>query len=215
MIQASENGDSASLDSMSQSIDIGKQQIGNVYAKALLDATEKSGSDAVVAELGAIVGKLFRKEPRFEAALSSPRVTVPEKLKLIDRTLGGRISTDLLRFIKVVCEHGRLDCLSSMYQSARSMLNEKNGIVQVHMVTATPIDGAVEQVKASLKQKLGAEVDVTLSVDPKLLGGLLIRVGDKVYDGSVARKLELLREQAVGQTVSQMREAGSKFAEET
>ncbi len=214
MIKASENGELANFGS--QSIDIGKQQVGKVYAKALLAATEKSGSDTVVAELGAMVGELFRKAPRFEEALASPRVTVPEKLQLIDSTLNGRVSNELLRFVKVVCEHGRLDSLKDIYFAARTMLNRKKGIIQVQMVTAEPVDtGLVEQVRQSLKQKLGSDVEVSTSIDPKLLGGVLIRVGDKVYDGSVARKLELLRDQAVEKTVSQMRETASRFAAES
>ena len=214
MIKATENGDLPNL--RSQTVDIGKQQIGKVYAKALLSATETSDSAAVLTELGTLVGEVFEKTPGFQAALSSPQVTVPEKLKLIDSTLGGRVSKELLRFLKVVCEHGRLDCLASIYQAARTLLNERKGVVEVTMVTAAPVDASVvAEVKQSLQQKLGADVSVSPDVDPKLLGGILIRVGDKVYDGSVARKLELLRDQAVAKTVSQMRDAGSKFAPES
>jgi len=196
-----------------RTIDIGRQRIGQVYAKALLAATEKSGSHAAVAELGQLVGELFEKSPRFEAALSSPRLTVPEKLSLIDKTLAGGISGELLRFVKVICEHGRLDCLRSIYVAARSMRNEQRGVVQVKMVTASPIDAAtVEQVKSRLQEQLGSEVDLNTATDPKLIGGVLLRIGDKVYDGSVARKLELLRDQAIAATVEEIRHAGGKFS---
>ena len=96
------------------------------------------------------------------------------------------------------------------------MLNEQKGIVQVHMLTAHDVDPAtVDQVKAALRQKLGADVDIIPGTDPKLIGGVLVRVGDKVYDGSVARRLELLREQAVAETVRTMRDDGDKFAKES
>ena len=79
------------------------------------------------------------------------------------------------------------------------MRNEQQGVVAFDMVTAQPVDDAMAQrVAADLKQKFGSEVELHTFVNPALLGGVLFRTKDKVYDASIARKLQLVREDAFG-----------------
>ena len=100
--------------------DIGKQQIGTVYAKAFLAAAAKNQTvDSDLEEFGALLASVIEKEPAFEQMLASPRVAIEEKIALLDKTLKGRVSDGLLTFIKVVCQHERLDCLREIYLAAR------------------------------------------------------------------------------------------------
>jgi F-type H+-transporting ATPase subunit delta len=190
---------------------IAHQPIAKVYARALQGATDRF--DAVLAELDALVNELFPRVPGFEAVLASPRVSVKDKLHLIDKTLDRRVSPELLRFIKVVCRHGRLDCLRAMYREARRLHNQSRGVVEVKFVTAQPVSHQMlAEARQALEAKLQGGVELQASADPTLIGGVLLRIGDRVYDGSVAHRLAALREQAVANTVHQMRERGERFA---
>ena len=197
-----------------QTIDIGRQQVGTVYAKALLGTAEKQGvTDEVVSELEAVVSELLQRYPRFDGTLASPRLSADEKTSLLDRVLGPRVSEMLLRFLKVVCAHGRLDCLREISVEARNQLNDRRGVKHVHVVTASPIDdGLAGQISDRLKQLLESDVQLQRSVDEGLIGGLVIRIGDKVYDGSVANRLNQVRAEALDKTTQQMRSVADRFA---
>src|SRR3954464_6882982 len=93
----------------SSTFDPGLEQIGSVYAKALVAAAEKSGqSDQVGEEVEQIVSEVFDKLPRVGAALSSPRLPHEEKVKMLDKAFGGKVSGTTLNFLKVLSSHGRI-----------------------------------------------------------------------------------------------------------
>src|SRR5262245_46105419 len=96
----------------SETIDASRQHLGTVYAKALLGAAEKVGqADQVVEELESLVADVLNKLPALEEALKTPRLTHEERLPILDKAFGGKMSATALTFLKVVSKHGRLDCL--------------------------------------------------------------------------------------------------------
>lgn len=192
-------------------VDIGRQQIGGVYAKAFLGAAgKKAGS--VLEELGGFA-KLVRETPDLQRIFDSPRVAAEEKIGILDRSLKGRVSPVLLNFLKVVSEHERLDCLQDIYRETKRMHHQAEGVVQVVVTTAEPLEGGeLRRVKSDLEKKLGAKVDIETTVDPQIIGGIIVRMGDKVYDGSVSQRLTSLRQDAVARSVEKMRAATDTYA---
>ncbi len=200
------------MDSSSKSIDIDRQRMGAVYGTALLRACHQN-VDGVLDQLQTIVEDVFQQSPKLETLLGSPRISSTEKLALIDRVFGGRVSPDLLRFLKVVCQHDRLDCLRDIYREAHRLRNEQQGVLAFDMVTAKAVDDAMaRRVAAELKQKFGAEVELRTFVDPSLLGGVLFRTKDKVYDASIARKLQMMRADALRHAAQSMRQHAGQFS---
>ena len=197
------------------SADIGKQQIASVYAKALLGAAEKTHTaDAVVEELESLVDDVLRKFPDFQLALASPRVSPQEKTQLIDRVFGGRASDNLLTFLKVLCQHERLDCLREIRREARRQLNTLRSRVEVEVTTAHDLpDHLRQQIVDKLRERLGCEVDLTSSVNESLIGGLIVRVGDTVIDGSVRNKLAQMRAEAVRRVEEKIHDDGARFVD--
>ncbi len=194
--------------------DIGRQQVGSVYAKALLGATENAGvTDQVLMEFDGLIRDVLDRFGALEATLSSPRVPVREKTSLFNRLFGARLSELLLTFLKVTCAHGRLDCLREISEEARRQLQQKRGLVEVRVTTAQPIAASlVEQISRELGTLLGRNVLLRQGTDSALIGGMVVRVGDTVYDASVATGLNQLRTEALEKTVEQMRRRAEQFA---
>lgn len=198
-----------------QEMDIDRQRLGATYAKALLDATGTDKTDQIVEELESLVDDVLNKVPGINGLLSSLRIDTAEKSQMIDRLFGGRSSDELIKFLKVLNRHGRLDCIRHVAKAARAGLNRQRGRIEVQVITAEPVDsGVMDRIAEVLRNSLHSDVDLTSTVDGKLIGGLVVRVGDKVFDGSVANKLARLRTETIGKTVQQLRNSTERFAED-
>lgn len=193
--------------------DPGQQHLGTVYAQALLGAAEGAGvTDTILDEFQSFIGVLDRI-PKFEAALVSPRVAPEAKGRMLDAAFQARMSRTLLNFLKVVSQHSRLNCLRAMHVATRRLYNELRGRVEVTVRTAERLDAAgIDMVTSRLRAALGAEIELHTQVDPDLIGGIVVRIGDKVFDGSVANRLERLRKSAAASTAVKIREAIARFA---
>ncbi len=193
--------------------DVGVEHIADVYAEALLGAAEAAGkTDEVLADLDGLVGEVLVRFPQFEAALYSVRISHDEKCGMLDRVLGGRLSPLTLNFLKVVSRHGRLECLRVIHRQARRMIDRQRGRVHVRLTTAAPLDKALAaQLGDRLQEFLGAEPIVHTQTDPNVIGGMVVRVGDTVYDGSVANQLQQLREQMVDRSAHEIQSRRDRF----
>jgi F-type H+-transporting ATPase subunit delta len=198
-------------------VDLSRQHLGAVYAKALLGAAEKADqAEQVLSELDSLVGDVLVKLPQLDAAFASPRIGADEKKALIDKAFAGRISTTLLHFLKVLAQHGRLDALRAILTAAKKLYNELRGRVEVTVQTAHPLSNPVrERIVARLTQMLGREVVLSTQINEDLLGGLVVRVGDTVYDGSLAAQLRQMQEVTLEHTTQSIRESLERFAVST
>ncbi len=194
--------------------DTGQQYLGAVYAKALLGAAEKVGNaDAVLDELNSFIDDVLAKVPNFDATLTSPRIAVEAKTAMLDKALGGKVSVELLNFLKVVARHGRFDCIRAIRQAARQQLNELRGRVEVFLsVAQLPSQQSLELIGSRLKALLGKEIDLQVDVDDELIGGVKLRIGDTVYDASVANRLVRLKDELLSKTGQQLRDNLDRFA---
>lgn len=193
--------------------DTDRQYLGGVYARALMGMAEKSGQvDALMQELDSLVDTLDQL-PRLRASLESPRIAAADKDRLIERAFGSRASKPFLNFLRVVTAKGRADCLAAIRTAARQWCDERDGRIRATMVTARPVEPAMEQkIAERLKQVFGKTVSVSAAVDPSLIGGLVVRVGDTVYDGSLKNQLNQVRAAAIGRTNQAIKESLERFA---
>jgi F-type H+-transporting ATPase subunit delta len=102
--------------------------------------------------------------------------------------------------------------LRSIHQEVLRLHDERSGRVRVRLSTATPLaDGLADRLAGSLRTLLGGEPRMEPSVDPGLIGGVVLRVGDTVYDGSLARQLTHLREQMIHRSVHEIQSRRDRF----
>ena len=194
-------------------IDVGTQQVAAVYAKALLGASEKAGQTAtVLAELDALVDDVLDPQPRLEALFASQLVGAHDKEGLIDRVFAPRLSQLTADFLKVLARHGRLGLVRAIRREAQAQYDVLRGRVRIAVQTATPLpDAQSQRLAAQLQKMLSAEPLLEASVEPSLIGGLVLRMGDTVYDGSVARQLAQLREQMIHRSVHEIQSRRDRF----
>jgi F-type H+-transporting ATPase subunit delta len=196
----------------STAIDVGAQQVATVYAKAFVGAAEKAGkTDAAVDELRA-VAEVLDEFPKLGDVLGSALVDHEEKCQVLDRVFASRLSTLVLDFLKVVSRHGRLEIVRSVFEQVQKLHDQLRGRVRVELQTAAPLeDGLSRHLEASLRKLLGGQPEIEPAVDPALIGGIVMRVGDTVYDGSVARQLRQVREQMISRSIHEIQSRRDRF----
>lgn len=195
-------------------LDPNLRYLGTVYAKALLGASEKAGNtEAVLAELDSLIRDVLDQLPQLEATLASPRVAWEIKEQLLDRAFRGTMTPQTLTFLKVLIRRGRFDGVRAVYLAAKRLFNEIRGKVEVCLTTAEPLDAATRNlIVAKLESSLGRNVDLQSDVNADLIGGLVIRIGDTVYDGSLADQLDRLRDKLVARATQTLRSDADRFA---
>jgi F-type H+-transporting ATPase subunit delta len=180
-------------------VEVGAQRVARVYAEALLDAAEKQGqAGEVLEELESLVQDVFAAAPQFEAFLASRAISRKRKPPVIQSTLGSRASPIFLNFLLVVNQHERLELLRPILAAYRSLHEERTGHVRVQVSSAVPLAGDQRQrLEQELRSIFQREPIVETRIDPDLLAGLVVQVGDWVYDGSVRARLANLRNQLI------------------
>lgn len=175
------------------------------YARALFDlAVEEKQVDRFEQELNEIQ-QLLNSNADLEKLLYHPRVQENDKKDLMKKILGTQVSPLILNFIMLTIDKGRVDLLKGIITYFKHLTREAKGIVEVQVQAAfelTPENRT--KLVAKLKQLTGREIDLKETVDPSLIGGMRMRIGDKVIDGSIQRHLERIKENLAQIQVSQL-----------
>ena len=191
--------------------DAGRQHLGLAYAKGLLGAAGKQ-ADKVAEELESLQSDVLKKLPALRLTLISPRVATEEKIVLLDKAFKGKMNTVLLNFLKVVANHSRLDCLADITKSFRQLVNESEGKLEVTVRAAYPLSNPLrDRIAAKLGEVLKKRVTLNVEIDPELLGGLVVQVGDTLYDGSLASQLQKMKSVALEHTTAAFRDSLNRF----
>ena len=131
---------------------------------------------------------------------------------MLDKAFKKQCSKGTLNFLKLVAKRGRFDCLNSILRSTLKSHDEMAGRVKATLTTASEVSKDVRKsVAKKLSKVLGKEVTLDCVVDPEIIGGMVVRVGDTVYDGSVVNQLQQVRTRAVQNAVDALREKLDKF----
>ncbi|XZE22186.1 ATP synthase F1 subunit delta [Pirellulaceae bacterium SH449] len=184
-----------------------EQHVGQIYAKALLQAAMSSKKvDVVVEELESFVDDVLSKNASIDFFLSNPKQSAESKIGLLDRVFAGKMESTLLNFLKVLCRRQRIQFVRGVSRAAVELRDEIAGRVKVLVTTSEPLDPSTESALATkLKQTLNKDVRIVKKVDPTIIGGLIVRVGDTVFDGSVDGQLRVLRRELTAKADASIR----------
>ncbi|MFN9993548.1 MAG: ATP synthase F1 subunit delta [Phycisphaerales bacterium] len=183
--------------------------VANVYAKSLCQLAESKGGRAAIEscleELQSIL-EIARSDAKFGEFLSSRAVSSTDRAKSIEKIFKGRVSDTTLNFILVLNDKGRLANLPSIVEAFDKAVQDKFGRIEVDVFTAEAItDDLKTTLSTKLKNVLGKEVVLHSYIDASMIGGVKLRVGDQLIDGSVAMQLRAMRDRIDNQGGSQLR----------
>jgi F-type H+-transporting ATPase subunit delta len=185
---------------------MGPTIIARNYAETLLALAERDGGDSAVDAYGSAldeVAELLRQEPRIREFLESPRVSTEDRKRAIRATFERRVPESFLRFLLVVVDKRRQALLPAIAVEYRDLVDQLRGRVRAHITLARDADaGLRDEIVAALEKRLGRRVIPTFASDPALVGGVVIRVGDQLYDGSMRRRITGLKRKMMAATVS-------------
>ena len=167
------------------------------YARALLDVGVKENADLeqVEQELAQFVD-LFKQNPLLEKVLLNPAVPVPRKRAAMAELVARAKPAGIVgKMLTLLADRDRLVLLPDLVASYRERLLDYRKIVRAEVTTAAPLGGdRAKALESSLARVTGRSVVLDMRVDASIIGGVVARVGSTVYDGSVTRQLEKMRE---------------------
>jgi F-type H+-transporting ATPase subunit delta len=176
-------------------LDVGTQGVADAYAEALLNAAEnRQQGQQLLDELESLVKDVCTRDPLVDAFLASSTIGRQRKDAVLEAAFQGRCSDLVEDFLRVLNEHDRLDLLFQIVGAYRAMLNQRAGRIRVRVQSAVPLpEDQLERVMQQVREQFHKEPMVETSIAPELIGGLVVRVGDWLYDGSLRTRLVGIR----------------------
>ncbi|MDR2757313.1 MAG: ATP synthase F1 subunit delta [Planctomycetaceae bacterium] len=193
--------------------DVEVEKIAEVYAEAYLNAieTQHLSIDDAVDELASLIDVL-KAQPKFAAFLASAMISTEEKIALLEKALANAATPSFWNFLKIVAKRNRLDILTPIFVQTKKLLDKHHKRIPVTITTATEIDS---QLLLSLSEKLrgiiGGEPMIQCVVDPETLGGMVVRVGDTIYDASILTRLKNVRQQMIESSAHEIQRQRDRF----
>ena len=185
-------------------------EIASVYATSLLEVCDKQGGVALAescsAELSALA-EMIRADKRFAEFLKTPIIGAAARRASIDRIVKGKVSDLVHRFVMVIAAHGRAGRLADISDAFDGLLQARLGRVEVDMYTVTgqAAPDVVATVKGGVKEAFGKDAVIHQYADPNMIGGVKLRIGDQLIDGSVETQLRNMRDAVAARGTGAMR----------
>jgi F-type H+-transporting ATPase subunit delta len=173
------------------------EEIAAVYARSLFEAAlEKDKLDEVREQLGEFADAVNR-DRNLQIFFFSPYFSTQEKVEGLHRTVSGAEPL-LLNFLELLLENHRMPAIFRIRRSYDGLWEEHNRLLPVEITSAVELDEqTVRQIGDQIQEQTGRTVELSSTVEPDILGGIVVRVGNQVLDASIRNRLENLRKQVV------------------
>lgn len=166
------------------------------YARGLFLVTERRKETARALEDLQALGPVIEHGSRLGSFLESPAVRPADKQAALRRGLEGKVTRTVVLFLELLLRKKRLSEYARIVVEFETLVERSQGIQRAHVASAVPLTGAeLQRLHAELERHTGKKIKLTSEVDPRLIGGALVRIGDHVIDRSAATLLRSIEEQ--------------------
>jgi len=165
------------------------------YAKALFLQAEEEGKTEAVLQDARNIMRLFDENPELKKAILHPAIKGSQKREVIDQVFHDQVTPVMFQFLHLLLKNKREFYINDIFRNFRDQFNESRGIKWVELTTALKIeDREKDSIKKLIRESFGAQkVDFEEKLDPEIVGGFIVQIGDQLLDASVRRQLEMIR----------------------
>lgn len=173
-----------------------EETVARNYGETLFDLALRNEGLEVYGDGIGTVARLLDEQPRFRMFLETPRIGAQDKKKVVRRAFGDALPRPLVNFLLVTIDKRRQRLLRDIARQFQALVDEHLGRAHVEVTLARELDSAtLEKVSSELSRLLGKTAIPHVRIDPAIIGGLVVRTGDTIYDGSLRRRLDDMRRQ--------------------
>jgi len=194
--------------------DIGSLQVAQVYAEALLNAAEKAGQvDEVIGELETLLEMTVAPGSVLRQFFASGVIGRATRGDVIRKVFDGRAHPLLVDFLMVINDHDRTTLLPAILFEAKELRDRRAGRLPVAVHSAVPLaEDQLERIRQGVRNQLRVEPVLEMKVDPELLGGIQLRIGDWVFDGTLRSRLNQIRDQIISRSSHEIQSRRDRFS---
>jgi len=169
--------------------------VAGTYSEALFDVAVEAGKiEAFMDDLNGIVDS-FNDYPEFFELFKTPQISIEEKKEIIENVFSGKINDEVLNFLKIIMDKQRGREIEAITKSYEARVYKHKGIEKATVLSAVPLsDEQMKAIKDKLQALTGKSIEMTGKIDKTILGGVMVRIGDRVIDGSLKSRLDNVRE---------------------
>ena len=183
---------------MSSGKNIGISTIADRYATAMIDLGEKSDQLDILADDLSRINETFKSSDELLTFLEHPTITSDDKKDVVDKVFKDTISQYALNLLKLLLDRNRIFLFPAIGSHYNDILNKKRNITLARIITAIDIDEDTKnQVKRKLERAFNQNIKIAAKVDPDIIAGMIVKIGDKTIDGSIRTKLENMKKQLI------------------
>lgn len=191
----------------------GARSVAKVYALAYLDSAGVDGAAAALEELESFLVDVLGANPDFDRLVRTQALTIDAKMQLLQKVIAPRSTQLFANFLQVVAHHDRLELLPLIHQLAVREVERRLGQRRVQVTSAVELSvQALDSIRNTMASALQTQPILETQVDPSLLGGMKIRVGDTVYDGSLKTHVKQLRARLRERCLNEIQRGRDRFS---
>lgn len=169
--------------------------IAKEYGAALFMLAKEGGNADAVARSLETVAAAFKANPDYEVLLSLPNIAREERVSLIERAFAASVEESVLSFLKLMCEEGYIRAFATAKAEFDALLDDDKRLSHATVTSAVPLtDGEKQALIAGLEALSGRTVTAHYRTDPALLGGMVVELDGTVYDNSLKRQMNRIKE---------------------
>ena len=170
--------------------------IGDRYAESLFDLAKEENKVTQYLDDIKLVGEVLDSDPQIVQFFNHVLIENEKKIQLLDQSFKGNVDQYVLNFLKLLVQSRRIRYIDDIVKSYIKLSNQYLGIEEGMIYTPYELtDQQIQDIEKAISQKENKKVTLKVSIDPSLLGGIKVQIANRIYDGTIKNKVEMLKKE--------------------